>query len=201
MKRLLMMLLALTSLAAFSVAATTMASGRDHPEDDSTQACQTATGHDVGDDNGGDTESSDDRTARIASEGADDDQIEGTESDDHESGDVGDDEIDGQKGDDDLCGDEGDDHLQGGPGDDNLHGGTGNDVIAGQSGADDEFGEAGSDRISGGRGHDHLRGGRGRDHINSDDGVKDVVNCGPGEDTVRADTADAVASNCEHVSR
>jgi len=55
--------------------------------------------------------------------------------------------------------------------------------------------------LVGGPGRDVLNGGRGRDRIFARDGVRDRINCGAGVDTVRADRADVVASNCEHVSR
>ena len=96
------------------------------------------------------------------------------------------------QGDDDLCGDQGDDDIQGGPGNDVINGGPGNDDLEGQGG---------SDLLIGGKGHDVLRGGPGRDRIRARDGVRDRINCGAGDDTVRADRADVVASNCEHVSR
>jgi hypothetical protein len=33
------------------------------------------------------------------------------------------------------------------------------------------------------------------------DGRRDHVNCGAGDDTVKADSKDVVAKNCEHVQR
>jgi Ca2+-binding RTX toxin-like protein len=55
--------------------------------------------------------------------------------------------------------------------------------------------------LVGGKGHDTLNGGRGNDRIFARDGVRDHINCGSGNDSVRADRADVVARNCEHVSR
>jgi hypothetical protein len=46
-----------------------------------------------------------------------------------------------------------------------------------------------------------LSGGKGNDTILAVDGTRDVVDCGPGKDTVDADKKDAVAKNCEHVQR
>ncbi len=79
------------------------------------------------------------------------------------------------------------------------------DVRAG-GGGDEVRGLRGPDRLEGGRGEDLISGGRGDDFIGSfdardgDDGLRDVVRCGPGLDTVDADRSDRVASSCEDVS-
>lgn len=184
MKRLLILL---SSLALFGALAfgSTIVRAEDSSGDGNAQ-CQGAT--ETGDDHGGDRAiAAEDRNGTSG-----DDNERGTSGDDNVSGRAGDDELEGEQGDDDLCGDEGDDHLQGGPGDDELRGGPGDDDLEGQSG---------NDLIIGGKGHDRLAGGRGRDRIRARDGVRDRVNCGAGIDSVRADRADVVASNCEHVSR
>jgi hypothetical protein len=184
MKRLLILL---SSLALFGALAfgSTIVRADDTSGDDNAQ-CQSGAQ--------GQNETGGDRAIvaedRNGTEG--DDNEHGTSGDDNVSGRAGDDELEGEQGDDDLCGDEGDDHLQGGPGDDELRGGPGDDDLEGQSG---------NDLIIGGKGHDRLAGGRGRDRIRARDGVRDRVNCGAGIDSVRADRADVVASNCEHVSR
>ena len=49
-------------------------------------------------------------------------------------------------------------------------------------------------------GRDVISTGAGNDTIDVVDGRKDIVNCGPGIDTVRADHAD-VLRHCEHVTR
>jgi Ca2+-binding RTX toxin-like protein len=179
MKRLLILMSALALLGAAALGTTIVRA--DEGSDDNAQ-CQSS------DDHGGDRAIvADDRNG---TEG--DDNEQGTESDDNISGRAGDDELEGEQGDDDLCGDEGDDTLKGGAGDDHLNGGSGDDDVEGQSG---------NDVLVGGKGHDLLRGGRGRDLIRARDGVRDRINCGAGVDTVRADRADVVARNCEHVSR
>jgi Ca2+-binding RTX toxin-like protein len=71
--------------------------------------------------------------------------------------------------------------LDGGPGDDRLTGGAGDDVLLGGDGNDEVEGKAGRDRLDGGAGDDLLH----------PDGYEspsaDVVDGGPGLDTVDAD--------------
>lgn len=73
-----------------------------------------------------------------------------------------------------------------------LSGGDGNDALEGGSGSDTLRGNQGIDTLSAGAGDDlvDVRGDRG-----------DIVNCGAGNDTVRADGADLIASDCETVDR
>jgi uncharacterized repeat protein (TIGR01451 family) len=86
----------------------------------------------------------------------------------------------------------GNDVLRGFGGDDCLNGGRGNDrVIAGPGG----------DRLIGGKGRDTMLGGGGPDVIKARDGQRDVIKCGPGQDTVLADKSDRVAKDCEKVRR
>ncbi len=73
--------------------------------------------------------------------------------------------------------------LSGGDGNDSLQGGSGNDILRGNQGVDTHAGGAGDDLID-------VRGDR-----------SDVVTCGDGNDTVRADIADSVAADCEIVDR
>jgi Ca2+-binding RTX toxin-like protein len=73
--------------------------------------------------------------------------------------------------------------LSGGDGNDSVQGGSGNDILRGNQGVDTQAGGAGDDLID-------VRGDRG-----------DVVSCGDGNDTVRADTADSLAPDCEIVDR
>jgi Ca2+-binding RTX toxin-like protein len=103
----------------------------------------------------------------------------------------GDDNLDGAKGKDKLKGQKGDDVLTGGDGDDTLIGGPGKDKLSGGRGNDSLIGNAGKDSLSGGPGNDK---------INSKDGVAELVKCGPGRDTVRADRKDRL-SGCERVRR
>lgn len=90
-----------------------------------------------------------------------------------------------------VHGDGGDDDLRGGRGDDRLRGGAGNDTLdAG----------AGDDLLVGGRGRDVLFGGAGDDRLDARDGVRDVVDCGPGDDIARVEGRDVVRG-CERVLR
>ncbi len=59
--------------------------------------------------------------------------------------------------------------------------------------------EGGKGTITGGAGSDILSGGPQDDTIFASDGYADRVSCGDGDDTVRADQQDTVASDCEHV--
>lgn len=103
----------------------------------------------------------------------------------------GNDVVDGAGGDDCILGGDGNDVLRGGDGADEIDGGAGNDVIDGG---------AGNDIITGGPGRDVISAGAGDDTVNVADGEVDVVDCGPGVDTVVADRFD-VLRNCENVTR
>jgi Ca2+-binding RTX toxin-like protein len=73
--------------------------------------------------------------------------------------------------------------LSGGDGNDSLEGGTGDDILRGNNGVDTHTGGLGNDFID-------SRGDRG-----------DIVSCGEGMDTARADVADSVAPDCETIDR
>jgi hypothetical protein len=99
-------------------------------------------------------------------------------------------------------------HIVGTNGPDYLAGGGGNDVIDGLGGADTILGGAGDDTLNGGDGNDIITGGPGSDHINggagsdtihADDGERDYVDCGPGNDRAYVDSLDVV-KNCEVVT-
>ena len=62
-------------------------------------------------------------------------------------------------------------------------------------------GGGGNDRIVGGPGKDKLFGDGGNDSVYARDKAKDTIRCGPGKDTVEADKIDAVARDCEKISR
>jgi RTX calcium-binding nonapeptide repeat (4 copies) len=62
-------------------------------------------------------------------------------------------------------------------------------------------GTRGPDVIRGGPGPDHIFGLAGNDRISAEYGGRDRVKCGAGLDVVTADAVDAVASDCELVSR
>ena len=110
----------------------------------------------------------------------------------------------GRGGDDEITGGEGGDLLQGGDGADGLDGQGGDDVAMGQVGSGDSLvgglgrdlllggggrdtleGDAGADALFGGAGADRLEGGAGDDQLTDTDASSGVVNCGPGDDSVR----------------
>ena len=73
--------------------------------------------------------------------------------------------------------------------------GAGNDRVYGGPGDDELDGGPGDDRLIGGPGKDTFFGNEGNDTIRSRDGVSEQVSCGPGKDSVYADTTD-VLSDC-----
>ncbi len=83
---------------------------------------------------------------------------------------------------------------------DTLYGLGGNDVLLGLGGNDVLFGGRGNDLLVGGPGRDRLYGGPGNDTLRARDGLRDVVDCGPGRDTAIVDRIDRV-SGCERVQR
>lgn len=83
---------------------------------------------------------------------------------------------------------------------DTLRGTAYADVLDGRSGPDRIFGYAGNDILTGGLGKDTINAGKGNDTLRARDETRDVLRCGPGTDTVKADKIDALA-NCEKVSR
>jgi hypothetical protein len=91
--------------------------------------------------------------------------------------------------------------LLGGPGSDELRTGPGDDRVQADTGNDEAAGGAGADFVDGGLGFDVIDGGDGDDQLLSADGLADRVTCGPGLDRLEADTADAVAGDCEEVVR
>jgi Ca2+-binding RTX toxin-like protein len=105
-----------------------------------------------------------------------------------------------------IVGTDRDDNLRGTSANDRIRGLGGNDFINGLSGADIIWGEAGNDElVDGARSEsfrDQLYGGSGNDTIwtNNRPYRRDVVNCGPGFDTLVADPYDAyVGQPCEDV--
>jgi Domain of unknown function DUF11/RTX calcium-binding nonapeptide repeat (4 copies) len=83
---------------------------------------------------------------------------------------------------------------------DTLYGLDGNDVLLGLGGNDVLFGGRGDDLLVGGPGRDRLYGGPGSDTLRARDGVRDVVDCGPGRDTATVDRIDRL-SGCERIKR
>lgn len=90
-----------------------------------------------------------------------------------------------------VYGDGGNDDLRGGRGDDRISGGSGDDRIDGG---------AGDDVLMGGPGRDTIHGGPGNDRIFARDGVRDIVDCGSGDDVATVDRKDVVR-DCERVAR
>ena len=93
------------------------------------------------------------------------------------------------------------DRLVGTPRRDVLRGLGGSDTILGGAGDDVLDGGSGNDTLVGGRGRDVLYGRAGNDVLSVRDGRRDRVSCGAGRDRVIADRLDAVARDCERVSR
>ncbi len=92
--------------------------------------------------------------------------------------------------------------VRGTEGRDRLIGSPFGDTIEGLGGDDDLRGLGGPDLIDGGPGRDLIRGGDGTDFIVGEgDAARDDIACGAGADTVSADLSDAVAVDCETVSR
>lgn len=84
-------------------------------------------------------------------------------------------------------------YVRGGPGSDVLIGGTGDDGLSGNGGGDTLRGNTGEDKLNGGGGADALF-----DNLSagSPDGQVDILNCGPGVDTVSSGIEDVVSLNC-----
>jgi uncharacterized repeat protein (TIGR01451 family) len=93
------------------------------------------------------------------------------------------------------------DTLIGTAGNDVLRGLGGNDRLDGRAGRDRLYGGSGNDRLTGGPDVDTIFGGSGRDRVYVRGGGRDVVDCGPGYDTVFADKKDAALPRCEIVHR
>jgi Ca2+-binding RTX toxin-like protein len=103
-------------------------------------------------------------------------------------------------------GDNGPNKINGTGNNDKLRGLAGNDRLNGLGGADQMWGDSGHDTLLDGqtveKSTDRLYGGRGNDFFNTDNNPnhKDIVYCGPGFDTWRADPNDRyVGGRCEDV--
>ena len=75
------------------------------------------------------------------------------------------------------------------------------DLLLGTGGRDRIEALDGDDRITGRGGRDELLGGGGNDKLFALDGRRDLIACGSGLDSVRADPIDRVARDCERVRR
>lgn len=93
------------------------------------------------------------------------------------------------------------DEVIGGGGRDLLLGGGGGDTLVGGAAADVLNGGAGDDDLIGGTGKEQFVAGGGGDYIGAKDGIRETVDCGKGQDFVRADKRDVVKANCETVRR
>jgi hypothetical protein len=134
---------------------------------------------------------------------------QGTEAPEGYFADRGDDRIDGLGGDDCLLGDSGADtilggagkeYIDGGGGADTVDGGLDDDRVAGYVGDDSVEGGPGNDDVSGGAGRDRVGGGEGDDKADAADLEPDVLDCGPGADSVQVDPLDSQVG-CESVQR
>jgi Ca2+-binding RTX toxin-like protein len=125
-----------------------------------------------------------------------DDRVVGRGDADALSGNSGNDRVSGGSGNDRVFGRSGDDGASGNAGDDRVSAGSGDDRVFGRTGNDGVSGNAGDDRVDGGSGNDRLFGRRGDDFLDARDGERDLVYCGSGHDTVRADRADLLRG-CE----
>lgn len=110
----------------------------------------------------------------------------GTPKHDLMHGGAGNDQMVGKGGDDRMMGDNGQDMLKGKDGSDTLNGGEGDDSAKGS---------AGRDVVNGGPGDDIIRGGS---HGGTNDGVRDVLDCGEGDnDLVYYIEGQDTVRNCE----
>jgi hypothetical protein len=124
-----------------------------------------------------------------------DDLLDGGDGDDAITGAAGKDSIDLGAGNDYGSGGSGDDTILGGPGSDRLAGVTGADVLDGGPGTDvvgaDHEWSAQQTKDDGWYGAWSKSSPGGNDTIRIRDGERDQYLCGPGQDTVTADTVDA----------
>lgn len=104
------------------------------------------------------------------------DRILGSNLDETVFANMGPDKLFGRDGADQLKGEEGRDEVHGQGGDDRVKGGTGRDAV---------FGEAGDDLVRAGT------------HDRTNDGVRDVLDCGDGVDTVYYIPGQDVIRDCE----
>jgi hypothetical protein len=125
--------------------------------------------------------------------------------------------ISGTNGDDVLVGSRIGDLIVAGPGDDVIRAGGGQNIVQAQWGDDTisagpkiDFIDAGAgndlirsgggnDRVNPGPGRDVVHAGAGNDIVVANDGERDIIDCGRGEDRVLADRVDVLTS-CEHVT-
>lgn len=90
------------------------------------------------------------------------------------------------------------DYLAGSGFDDKIYGLGGSDTLLGGAGDDLLDGGAGNDVIDGGSGRDRILAGAGSDTVLANDGDRDTIDCGAGNDRAVVDGIDVVV-NCEAV--
>jgi len=98
-----------------------------------------------------------------------------------------------------IEGTKGSDKLIGSNNGDRITAKRGDDIIRSRKGGDVLFAGGGNDFVKGGQGFDEIRTGRGDDEVHVRDGQPDLINCGPGEDTVLVDQVEEGIFDCEHV--
>jgi hypothetical protein len=96
---------------------------------------------------------------------------------------------------------DGPDVIRGTEKSDDLVGLAGADRLYGYDGDDTIDGGAGPDILVGGRGRDVLTGGPGDDRINAQDGERDLIHCGSGQDTIQQDPFDERGPECPRVAK
>jgi hypothetical protein len=84
-------------------------------------------------------------------------------------------------------------------GNDDIRTGSGVDFVGAGAGDDVIRTRGGRDFIYAGPGRDHVFAGAGPDIVVANDGERDVIDCGPGDDRARVDRLD-VTRNCEHIT-
>jgi len=124
----------------------------------------------------------------------------GTEGNDIVNGTPYSDIIRGFAGNDRIFAGAGNDHIEGNGGNDTISAGPGSNAVFGGPGNDTITAGNGRDLLEGGPGRDTIKAGGGNDRIEARDGFRDVIDCGPGNDTAEFDRLDVVR-NCEHVLR
>ena len=124
--------------------------------------------------------------------------LEGSDGPDVLVGTVGGDVIIGGSGADTIRAGDGQNLIEAQWGDDDIRAGSGPDFVKAGDGNDTIRTGAGSDLVIPGPGNDIGYTGRGADHVLANDGQRDIIDCGPGDDRVRADKID-VLRHCEHV--
>jgi hypothetical protein len=97
-----------------------------------------------------------------------------------------------------LAGTKASEDLEGSAQGDRILAKGGDDVVRGHAGFDCLKGHSGDDQLFPGLAGDLVAGGPGDDLVNSRDGKRDKINCGPGDDVVRADQRD-VLKGCEQI--